>query len=276
MAAFELRPLASTDLPRVHEFLALACQHDPAILVAEEKLQGFGPTSHPNHPRPRSPAFSGSLHHGPRASNARWGEFGGSAEEGTGKSPSNDGPRASNARWGEFGGSAAEEVEFRAEGSEEGGKSPSNDGPLCVVAVHDGLPVGVAAIDGNRIRLLAVDPAYRRRGVGTKLLHFCEAEARIDPDATKMWALGQAGNYLAPGVDECNLETIDWLVRRGWHKGSDIRTNLVVALRNNPLVTMYSMQQPMKLVTRLDGCGPMRPNSSMPSPKNLVGRGHLK
>jgi flagellar biogenesis protein FliO len=67
---------------------------------------------------------------GPRASNARWGEFGGSAaQEGTGKSPFKAGPRASKARWGEFGGCAAEKVEFRAEGSEEWGKSPSDDGP---------------------------------------------------------------------------------------------------------------------------------------------------
>jgi mycothiol synthase len=109
--------------------------------------------------------------------------------------------------------------------------------PHSIVAVHDDMPIGIAAIDGARIRLLAVDPKYRSRGVGTALLAWCQAQALTVPEASKLWAMGQAGNYLAPGIDERNTETIDWLARRGWHTTSDIRTNLVVAARDNPLVT---------------------------------------
>jgi hypothetical protein len=69
-----------------------------------EKETEFGAEGLKKGGGPRAPAFAGSLHLG---------------------------PRASDARWGEFGGSDADEVEFRAEGSEEGGKSPLNIGPLC-------------------------------------------------------------------------------------------------------------------------------------------------
>ena len=98
---------------------------------------------------------------------------------------------------------------------------------------------GIAAVDGNRIRLLAVVPKFAGRGIGSTLLWWCEQQARaaVSSNAPRVWALGQAGNYLAPGIDTRNVETIAWLKRRGWRESSDIRTNLLVAVRGNPMVT---------------------------------------
>jgi mycothiol synthase len=103
-------------------------------------------------------------------------------------------------------------------------------------AFVDNVLVGVAAIDGNRIRLLAVDRNHRRSGVGAALLAYCENQAR-QAGHPRIWALGQAGNYLAPGIDSRDQATVAWLRKRGWSDVSDIRTNLLVSVRDNPLVT---------------------------------------
>jgi mycothiol synthase len=105
-----------------------------------------------------------------------------------------------------------------------------------VGAFIENVLVGIAAIDGNRIRLLAVDPKYRRIGVGAALLTTCENYAK-QAGHPRIWALGQAGNYLAPGIDSRDQVTVAWLRKRGWNELSDIRTNLLVSVRDNPLVT---------------------------------------
>lgn len=116
------------------------------------------------------------------------------------------------------------------------GTAPHAEGVQNIAALQDDQLVGVAAIDGNRIRLLAVAPTARGNGIGAALLAWCEQQARA-AGHPRIWALGQAGNYLAPGIDTRNQPTIDWLQRRGWHASSDIRTNLIVATHNNPQVS---------------------------------------
>ncbi len=91
----------------------------------------------------------------------------------------------------------------------------------------------VAAVSGDRLRLLAVDPARRGRGLGSALLAACEALAR-QSGAAALHALDQPGNYLAPGIDERNAEGIGWLGRRGFAAAGSPRVNLLVALRGNP------------------------------------------
>jgi GNAT superfamily N-acetyltransferase len=49
--------------------------------------------------------------------------------------------------------------------------------------------------------------------------------------------LDQPGNYLAPGVDERNTGAIAWLEKRGFSRGAERRTNLLVDVRGNPRVT---------------------------------------
>ncbi|HEX3758604.1 MAG TPA: GNAT family N-acetyltransferase [Kofleriaceae bacterium] len=96
--------------------------------------------------------------------------------------------------------------------------------------------VGVAAVADNRIRVLAVAPAARRRGAGGALLAACEAAAR-DAGQTMLRTLDQPGNYLAPGIDERNVETVAWLERRGWRRLAEPRLNVRIDVQGNPRVS---------------------------------------
>lgn len=95
--------------------------------------------------------------------------------------------------------------------------------------------VGVAAVSGAWIRLLAVHPAHRGRGVGSALLAAAE-DAATATGARVVRVLDQPGNYLAPGVDLRNHETIAWLERRGYVQHGE-RTNVLVDVRANPRVS---------------------------------------
>ncbi len=96
--------------------------------------------------------------------------------------------------------------------------------------------VGVAAVCARWLRVLAVVPDARGRGAGTALLAACEAEARA-AGATTLRTLDQPGNYLAPGVDERNTETIGWLERRGFVRAGEPRCNVLIDVRGNPRVS---------------------------------------
>jgi mycothiol synthase len=96
--------------------------------------------------------------------------------------------------------------------------------------------VGVAAVAGNRIRVLAVAPGARRRGAGSALVAACEATARA-AGQTALRTLDQPGNYLAPGIDERNAETIAWLERRGWRRLDEPRINVRIDVQGNPRVS---------------------------------------
>jgi len=96
--------------------------------------------------------------------------------------------------------------------------------------------VGVAAVSGRWIRLIAVVPHARRRGVGSALLDAC-AEQAAQAGIDELSLLAQPGNYLAPGIDERNVETIAWLEKRGFVRGDELRTNVIVNVQGNPRVT---------------------------------------
>jgi mycothiol synthase len=108
--------------------------------------------------------------------------------------------------------------------------------PSAFGAWDGGRLVGVAAFASRWLRVLAVVPGARQRGAGSALLAACEAAAR-DAGETRMSALDQPGNYLAPGVDERNSETIAWLERRGWVRKEELRTNVLVDVRGNSRVS---------------------------------------
>nr|HEX4313886.1 GNAT family N-acetyltransferase [Kofleriaceae bacterium] len=105
-------------------------------------------------------------------------------------------------------------------------------------AAHDdaGRLVGAAAVSGRYLRVLAIAPDARGRGAGSALLAACEDHARAAGES-RLRALDQPGNYLAPGIDDANLDTLAWLARRGWQRGADTRENILVAVRDNPRVT---------------------------------------
>lgn len=96
--------------------------------------------------------------------------------------------------------------------------------------------VGVAAVASNRVRVLAVVPGARGRGIGSALLGACEAAARAAGE-TALRALDQPGNYLAPGIDERNAAVIAWLERRGWRRHAEPRVNVLIDVRGNPRVS---------------------------------------
>jgi mycothiol synthase len=102
--------------------------------------------------------------------------------------------------------------------------------------------VGVAAICARYLRVLAVAPSARGRGVGSALLETCERGAR-DAGEKRLRALDQPGNYLAPGIDERNTTTIEWLEKRGWRRDGDPRLNVLIAVRDNPRVTIERAEE---------------------------------
>jgi ribosomal protein S18 acetylase RimI-like enzyme len=74
---------------------------------------------------------------------------------------------------------------------------------------------GVAVVSGRWLRLLAVDPPARGRGAGTALLERAAVDAAAGGVRTLRTA-DQPGNYLTPGVDARDEETLAWLERRGF------------------------------------------------------------
>ena len=124
-------------------------------------------------------------------------------------------------------GSVAEEKLF--------GPSPGPFASATLGAWANGTLVGVSAQAGRWLRLIAVDPDARERGVGHALLDEIISRARV-AGVHKLRVGDQPGNYLAPGVDERNAVLLEWLEKRGfqWWGGN---ANLKVPLTGNPLVS---------------------------------------
>jgi mycothiol synthase len=112
------------------------------------------------------------------------------------------------------------------------GAAPAGARSSAFGALDGGDLVGVSVASGRWIRLLAVAPAARGRGVGTALL--AAAESAVDGGLAR--TMDQPGNYLAPGVDARNAETLGWLERRGY-RALEENANLVIDLAQNPLVS---------------------------------------
>ena len=79
-----------------------------------------------------------------------------------------------------------------------------------------GRGVGMVAVDpAGSIRLLVVDPAYQRRGVGTRLLD--AGLARLGQLGATTVALGGGGNdYIWPGVPDNLPGAVRFFRARGW------------------------------------------------------------
>lgn len=91
--------------------------------------------------------------------------------------------------------------------------------------------VALACTSDRWLRLLAVHPIHRNMGIGTALLARCEEQmGKYGQDAR---VLDQPGNYLSPGVDTNNTDTLAWLARRGYRACGN-NTNLRLALVDNP------------------------------------------
>jgi mycothiol synthase len=112
------------------------------------------------------------------------------------------------------------------------GAAPAGARSAAVGAFEGGALVGLSVASARWIRLLAVAPAARGRGIGTALL--AAAESALEGRTAR--TMDQPGNYLAPGVAAANVETIAWLERRGYRRREE-NTSLVIDLANNPRVS---------------------------------------
>ena len=112
------------------------------------------------------------------------------------------------------------------------GAAPGGAASAVFGALESGRLVGLSVGSDRWIRLLAVAPHARRRGIGTALL--AAAESAIEGTVAR--TMDQPGNYLAPGVDTRDLETIGWLERRGYRPLEE-NASLVIELVGNPRVS---------------------------------------
>ena len=81
-------------------------------------------------------------------------------------------------------------------------------GPATTMLFED---AGVSVTCGRYLRLIAVDRAHRRRGIGTRLLE--DSNARV--------AFAEPGNYFTPGVWDKDWGTIGFFKARGFVEGPE-------------------------------------------------------
>lgn len=103
-----------------------------------------------------------------------------------------------------------------------------------LAAYQDDTLVAVACTSDRWLRLLAVHPDHRRRGIGSELLTRCEKQIAAHSQTARV--MDQPGNYLSPGTDAQETESIAWLMRRDFKVCAD-NCNLLIALEGNPRVS---------------------------------------
>ncbi len=107
--------------------------------------------------------------------------------------------------------------------------------------------VGLVATAGQWLRLLAVHPEVRGRGIGTALLAAGESAA-TRAKAARLRTLDQPGNYLSPGIDDRAADDIAWLERRGYRRVGE-NTNLIVDVAANPRITEERVLEHVRRLT---------------------------
>lgn len=104
------------------------------------------------------------------------------------------------------------------------------------VARAGGVVVGVLALAGRWIKVLAVAPDARRRGVGRALVGEARRLLRQSQPERKLRYGDHPGNYLSPGLDEHYEDGRAFLVALGFREVGRV-LNLRAPVRDNPLVT---------------------------------------
>ena len=105
-----------------------------------------------------------------------------------------------------------------------------------LLAWDDTAPVGVIAMAGRWIKLFAVDPTKRGKGVGIQLLDLARAWSRQRGGGGKLRFMDHPGNYLSPGLDVREEAGRAWVAHHGFKLASE-NINLRVPLVGNPRVS---------------------------------------
>jgi len=84
--------------------------------------------------------------------------------------------------------------------------------------------VGLIALAGRYVKLLAVSPAHEGRGVGSALLELAPKDARVGD---------HPGNYLSPGIDVRYERGLAFLQKRGYAERGRVE-NLRTPMLGNP------------------------------------------
>lgn len=114
---------------------------------------------------------------------------------------------------------------------------PNGSRPGTTLVAWDGsAPAGVIAMAGRWIKLFAVDPQKRGRGVGTVLLDLARTWVRQRGGGGKLRFMDHPGNYLSPGLDARETAGRDWVEKHNFKVASH-NFNLRVPLTDNPKVT---------------------------------------
>ena len=108
--------------------------------------------------------------------------------------------------------------------------------------------VGLGCTSAHWLRLLCVCPSARDIGIGSRLLSACEQQALGHGEEIRTMA--QPGNYLSPGIDKRNQETIRWMANKGFVETGSA-CNLLIALSDNPLVTQSNYLQRKEALSAL-------------------------
>jgi GNAT superfamily N-acetyltransferase len=107
---------------------------------------------------------------------------------------------------------------------------------------------GVSVTCGKALRILAVDRAQRRRGIGSALLGDAESRgAQI--------VAAEAGNYFTPGVPLSDATTVDFLTHRGYREIANtqnlVTTNLPLKIPEDVLrVTQTTRERVLDFIEK--------------------------
>lgn len=94
----------------------------------------------------------------------------------------------------------------------------------------DGALVGIVAGAGRWIKVLAVAPTFRRRGIATELVRLVASETKAE-----LRIADHPGNYLSPGVDVRDDSAQAFLAARGFHPVGEVE-NIRAPIAGNPLI----------------------------------------
>jgi GNAT superfamily N-acetyltransferase len=128
--------------------------------------------------------------------------------------------------------------------AEKLGPAAGGEEPLIAVADAGGRPAAVAVLSHKWIRLLAVAPELRGQGLGSALLQWCEEQASAR-GMTELSCCDEPGNYLSPGIELMDRDTLDWLQRRGFKRHRE-NHSLLIDVQDNPKISPEAVERAMQ------------------------------